>query len=96
MHRKLFVEPPVTLGDTIALMASGIELTERERQLCTMLMRGATPKSISESLGIARRTVYKHISNIHAKLGVSSQTELLAKLSESAARGRSGVLSNQS
>ena len=96
MYRKIFAEPPVVLGDTIALMASGIPLTERERQLCTMLMRGATPKSIAETLGISRRTVYKHLSNIHAKLGVSSQTELLAKLSESAARGRSEVLTNQS
>ena len=95
MYRKLFVEPPVTIGDTIALMASGIELTERERQLCTMLMRGDTPKATAEKLGISRRTVYKHLSNIHKKLGVSNQTELLARLSESAARGRGGVLPTQ-
>ena len=95
MYRKLFVEPPAALGDTIALMASGITLTERERQLCTMLMHGDTPKTIAELLGISRRTVYKHLSNIHKKLGVSNQTELLARLSESAARGREEVLANQ-
>lgn len=96
MCRKLFVEPPVALGDTISLMASGIPLTERERQLCTMLMRGETPKSIAETLGISRRTVYKHVSNIHRKLEVSNQAELLARLSESAIRGREEVLTNQS
>ena len=96
MCRKLFVEPPVALGDTISLMASGIPLTERERQLCTMLMRGVTPKAMAEMLGISRRTVYKHISNIHRKLGVSNQAELLARLSESAIRGREEVLTNQS
>lgn len=96
MYRKLFVEPPAPLGDTISLMASGIALTERERQLCTMLMRGETPKTIAESLGISRRTVYKHVSNIHRKLGVSSEAELLAKLSAAAVRGRGEVLSNQS
>ncbi len=96
MFRKLFTEPPTALGDTISLMASGIPLTERERQLCTMLMRGETPKSIAEKLGISRRTVYKHLSNIHAKLGVSNQTELLARLSESAVRGREEVLTTQS
>jgi len=96
MCRKYFVEPPVALGDTISLMASGIPLTERERQLCTMLMRGETPKSIAEALGISRRTAYKHISNIHRKLGVTNQAELLARLSESAIRGREEVLTNQS
>lgn len=95
MYRKLFVEPPAPIGDTIALMASGIELTERERQICTMLMRGVTSKSIGELLGISRRTVYKHVSNIHRKLGVSSQTELLARLSESAVRGRGEVLTTE-
>ncbi|HQE70040.1 MAG TPA: helix-turn-helix transcriptional regulator, partial [Atopobiaceae bacterium] len=83
MCRKMFGNSPSTAGDTIGLMASGIPLTERERQICTMLMRGESPKSISEKLRISRRTVYKHVSNIHAKLGVTSQGELLAKLQES-------------
>ena len=88
MCRKLFCDPPSCVGDTISLMAGGAPLTERERQICTMLMRGDSPKLIAETLGIALRTAYKHISNIHSKLGVKSRGELLAKLQESAVRGR--------
>ena len=38
MYRKLFATPPASTGDTIALMAGGAPLTERERQIATMLM----------------------------------------------------------
>lgn len=96
MYRKIFAEPPAATGDTIALMASGAPLTERERQVCTMLMRGFSAKAIADLYGISRTTVYKHVQNIHAKLGVSNQVELLAKLSESAARGKDVTGSTQS
>lgn len=96
MYRKLFATPPASTGDTIALMAGGAPLTERERQIATMLMRGFSAKAISESLHIARTTVYKHVQNIHEKLGVSNQVELLAKLSELAARGKAEVSSTES
>ena len=95
MYRKLFCVPPVSQGDTIGLMASGVELTERERQVCTMLMRGASTKSIAKMFGISRTTVYKHVSNIHRKLGVSSQGELLARLSAAAIQGRGDTIGTQ-
>ncbi len=88
MYRKLFADPPVITSNTIALMAGGAPLTERERQVATLLMQGQSTKAISQLLGISRTTVYKHVSNIHAKLGVSNQVELIARLQESAARGK--------
>lgn len=91
MFRKLFAMPPASTGDTIALMAGETPLTERERQIATMLMRGFSTKAISQTLHIARTTVYKHVQNIHEKLGVSNQVELLARLSELAARGKTVV-----
>lgn len=96
MFRKMFASPPVVSGDTISLMAGGAPLTERERQIATMLMRGYTPKAIAELHGISRTTVYKHVQNIHAKLGVSNQVELVAKLQESAARGKDKRSSTES
>lgn len=81
MFRKLYASPPVAQGDQIAMLTSDLPLTERERQVCTLLLRGTSPKGISEVFGISIRTVYKHIQNIHTKLGVSSQLELVARLS---------------
>ena len=80
---NFYVTPPMSHGDAVALMKSDLPLTGRETEIASMLLRGSSPKAVSERLGISRETVYKHISNIHSKLGVSNQSELLAKLRES-------------
>ena len=80
MFRKIFAAAPVAQGDQIAMLTNDLPLTERERQVCTLLLRGTSPKGIAEVFGLSVRTVYKHVQNIHAKLGVSSQLELVAKL----------------
>lgn len=90
MYRKIYVPAPASGGDTIALMSGGAPLTERERQIATMLMRGFATKTIAQVLGISPRTVYKHVSNIHTKLGVTNQVELIAKLTVYAAQGTGG------
>ncbi|MBN2039709.1 MAG: DNA-binding response regulator, partial [Spirochaetes bacterium] len=41
---------------------------------------GLTPKQISKKYFLSPRTIYKHMENIHQKLNVSSQQELLVKL----------------
>ena len=82
MFRKLYVQVPAVRGDQIAMLTGTSGLTERERQVCTLLVRGMSPKAIAEMFGLSVRTVYKHVQNVHAKLGVSSQLELVAKLSE--------------
>lgn len=83
MFRKLYAEPPAAAVATMPSLAGGRNLTDRERQLCTMIVRGDTPQQIADVLGISRRMVYKHLSNVHAKLGVSNQTELIARLNSS-------------
>lgn len=82
MFRKLYTQAPSVRGDQIAMLTGESGLTERERQVCTLLVRGMSPKAIAEMFGLSVRTVYKHVQNIHEKLGVSSQLELVAKLSE--------------
>ena len=39
-----------------------------------------TPNRIGQTLCVSLPTVYRHIANIHAKLGVSNRQELLLKL----------------
>ena len=82
MYRKVFVKPPSVQGDQISMLTGNLPLTERERQVCTLLLRGVSPKGIAEMFGLSVRTVYKHLQNIHAKLGVSSQLELVSKLTQ--------------
>ncbi len=50
-------------------------LTPREREVLGLLARGLDNTAIAHRLGITKRTVQNHVSNIYGKLGVSSRTE---------------------
>jgi DNA-binding NarL/FixJ family response regulator len=50
-------------------------LTEREREVLTLLARGKANKEIANELVIGEKTVKTHVSNILGKLGVSSRTQ---------------------
>jgi DNA-binding CsgD family transcriptional regulator len=49
------------------------ELTKRELEVLRLLSAGETNKQIASSLVVSVRTVDRHVSNIYAKLGVSSR-----------------------
>jgi DNA-binding NarL/FixJ family response regulator len=53
-------------------------LTPRERQVLALIAQGATNRAIAEALVIAERTAEIHVSNILAKLGVTSRTQAAA------------------
>lgn len=57
-------------------------LTEREREILTLLARGASNREISEALYIASGTVKNHLSNILGKLGVRDRTQAALKARE--------------
>jgi DNA-binding CsgD family transcriptional regulator len=48
-------------------------LTKRELEVLRLLSAGETNRQIAESLVLSVRTVDRHVSNIYAKLGVSSR-----------------------
>ena len=54
----------------------------REREVIELLLQGKSNKQIALALRIANRTVEFHLSNIYAKLGVTSRTEAVLKLTE--------------
>lgn len=62
-------------------------LTERERQICTLLARGMTDKEIGAELGISGRTVSNMLTRVYRTCGVANRTELTALVS----RHRDGV-----
>jgi DNA-binding NarL/FixJ family response regulator len=51
------------------------ELTSREHDVLRLLGEGQPNKTIAVTLGITERTTRTHVSNILAKLGLSSRTE---------------------
>ncbi len=55
-------------------------LTERERQISQLLLRGHSSKSVARELSIAPGTVMVHKRKLFAKLGISSQYELFSLL----------------
>jgi len=69
--RKLGARPP---SRSVAAGASG--LTGRELEISRMVALRKSNKQIGASLDISPRTVSTHMSNIFAKLGVSSRGEL--------------------
>ena len=58
-------------------------LTGRELQVLRLVARGLTNRSVGVELGLSERTVDRHVSNIFAKLGVSSRAAATALAYES-------------
>jgi DNA-binding CsgD family transcriptional regulator len=53
-------------------------LTQREKEITQLLLRGHSSKSIARELGIAPGTVMVHKRNLFGKLGITSQYELFS------------------
>ena len=53
-------------------------LTEREREVAHMVLRGHSVKSTASQMSISPETVRMHRKNLYLKLEVGSQSELFA------------------
>ncbi|GAB2564087.1 response regulator [Spirosoma aerophilum] len=59
-----------------------IELTERERDVLTCMVRGMSYKMIADACAISFHTVHYHIKHIYEKLHVNSAPEAVVKAIE--------------
>ena len=53
-------------------------LTEREKEVLSLIGAGLNNREISDRLVVTLNTVKKHTSNIYSKLGVGSRTQAIA------------------
>lgn len=73
-----FTDLPKNKQDKTMLKLKNIkQLTEREVEVVTMLLRGYTYKAIAENLFITENTIKYHVKNIYQKLEVKSKMELI-------------------
>ncbi len=54
------------------------QLTNREREIAILIIRGYSLRAMSDMLGIAMGTIKVHCKNLYKKLDISSQSELFA------------------
>jgi DNA-binding NarL/FixJ family response regulator len=55
------------------------ELTEREREVLTLIAQGHTNPAIAEKLVLSPKTVRNHVSTIFSKLQVASRAEVIIR-----------------
>ena len=58
--------------------SSGLQLTDREREVLEGVAQGERSKEIAVRLGITERTVKAHLTSIYNKLGVDSRAAAVA------------------
>jgi|GEM_PF-951771 len=74
-HTVLTIEPTRT-SELGPLVVAAHELTTREEEIVSLLLRGDSAQQISSGLEISIHTVRTHIRSIHDKMGISSRAEL--------------------
>ena len=56
-----------------------VTLSEREREVLECIARGLSSKQCAQQLGIAPRTVERHVENLRNKLNARNKPHLVAK-----------------
>jgi len=75
---------PLSLPEILNVNVPGLApLTNREKEMLTLVMKGESNKEIAERSSISERTVKTHLYRVYRKLNVKSRTKAIALLSHS-------------
>ena len=66
---------PASVATRLAEYIYGLDLTSRELEVLTLIVKGRFNKDIAITLSISEATVKTHINNIFSKLGVNDRTQ---------------------
>ena len=69
---------PALLHAVAQAAPPGTELTERERAVLALMVKGMSNGAIAEQLTLSLSTIRTHVTNILARLGVATRTEAVA------------------
>jgi len=78
------ISKPMLLPETLQANVPGLPpLTNREMEVLTMVLQGASNREIADRNSISERTVKTHLYRVYRKLNVKSRTKAIALLSHS-------------
>jgi DNA-binding NarL/FixJ family response regulator len=76
------IAKPMLLPETLQAHVPGLApLTNREMEMLTLVLQGATNREIADRSRISERTVKTHLYRVYRKLRVKSRTKAIALLS---------------
>jgi len=80
LHLKDMAEYAQPLAVTEEInVKDNLNLTDREHEIFTMLLKSMSPKDIAYTLKVSYHTVVFHRTNLYRKLGIQSRAELFAQ-----------------
>jgi DNA-binding NarL/FixJ family response regulator len=78
------ISRPMILPETLQMQVPGLPpLTNREVEMLTLVLQGASNREIAARSSISERTVKTHLYRVYRKLKVKSRTKAIALLSHS-------------
>jgi DNA-binding NarL/FixJ family response regulator len=76
------ISKPMILPETLQAQVPGLSpLTNREVEMLTLVLQGASNREIADKSSISERTVKTHLYRVYRKLKVKSRTKAIALLS---------------
>ncbi len=78
--RTAVIIQPAAMHEVAPLVALAYGLTERERQITRLCMKGQSTKQMAQTLGVSVHTVQDHLKSIFEKTGVRSRGELVGQI----------------
>lgn len=79
-HHELSRQTAFLSADEWDALRRMLSLSERQAEICLLILSDCSEAQIADGLGISCHTVHSHLERLYRKLAVKSRTELLVLL----------------